>query len=149
SITNNVLLTNNLGVLTHFAVSLANGNQLLRVAPDRPLNPGAIYTNILLPALTDVSGNPWQNLGGAAVPSGAAPFSFTTARPLGTSPTNGTRVVAGQSVTVTAFYESGLGARLFRFQLNSGSPVQVSAGLTNTGAILVIPTNATQATISV
>ena len=149
SVTNQVRLTNNVGTPASFTVALANANRQLRVTLSHPLQPGAIYTNVLLPGLTDTATNAWRNTGGQPVPPEGIPFVFSTANILASNPTNGTRVIAGQAVTVVANYEAGLGAKFFRFQLNSNSPVQVPAGLASTGTTLTIPTNATDAVIRI
>ena len=149
SVTNRVSVTNDSATATPFMLSLANGNRQLRVNLARPLKPGATYTNILLPGITDLASNAWQNIGGIPVPGGGVAFVFTTANVLASSPTNGTRVIAGQSLTVTANYEAGFGAAFFRFQLNSDPPVQVASGVTNTIGLINIPTNATLGVISI
>ena len=149
TITNAVQATNSAGQSTPFTVSLANAGRELQLSFLVPLQPGVIYTNIVLPGLADLSGNLWRNLGGQAVPSQGASFAFSTATFLPTFPVNGTRVVAGQTISVSANYQSGLGAEFFRFQLNGGPPITVPAGTTNAIAALTIATNATQAVIAI
>ncbi|HKS37006.1 MAG TPA: Ig-like domain-containing protein, partial [Verrucomicrobiae bacterium] len=142
SLTNRIVVTNNAGVATPFAAVLANGNRQLRLTPGRPLRPGVTYTNLLLPGLTDASTNAWQNVGGEAVPAEGVAFVITTAAVFDSAPTNGTRVIAGQIIPVTANYEAGLGAGLFRFQFDTNAAVQVSAGSTSAVASIPIPATA-------
>jgi concanavalin A-like lectin/glucanase superfamily protein/Big-like domain-containing protein/thrombospondin type 3 repeat protein len=139
SLTNRIVVTNNAGVVTPFFATLANGNRQLRVTPGRPLRPGVTYTNLLLPGLTDTSTNAWQNIGGGTVPAEGVAFTFLTAAVFDSAPTNGTRVIAGQIIPVTANYEAGLGAALFRFQFDTNAAVQVSAGPTSAVASIPIP----------
>ena len=149
SVAGNVTVTNSIGQPTDFESQLANNNQRLLVSLHRPLLPGVVYTNILLPGLADPSGNRWRNLGDTIVPTGGAPFVFTTATILGVSPTNGSTLLAGQGVTATVGFEPGLGANFFRFQVSGGAPVQAAAGPTNVSALLFMPTSPTQAVISI
>ncbi|MEO7678364.1 MAG: Ig-like domain-containing protein, partial [Verrucomicrobiota bacterium] len=146
--TNNVSVTNNSGAPNPFTVALANANQQLRVVPARPLQPGAIYTNTLLPGLRDDSSNGWQTTSGS-VPATGVPFVFTTASILNVAPTNGSRFFQGQSITVSVNYESGLGATFFRFLQNGAQVAQVSAGTTNVTATFALPETGAQATISI
>src|SRR5262249_46531604 len=116
------------GVVAPGSVTLVNNNQRLVLSLTAPLAPGVTYTNTLLSTLTDTSGNLWRSLGGGGVPAAGVAFTFTTARIFPSNPVNGTRVVAGQNVSVTARYDPGLGAVAFRFQVNGQQPVQVAAG---------------------
>ena len=149
--TNNVVVTNSAGAATPFTVSLANGNRQLQVALQHPLAQNATYTNVLLPGLADGAGNRWMNSGGATVPQGGVAFTFATASILSTTPTNGTRFLAGQTVPVNVTFEPGLGAGFFRFQMNSNAPVQVAlpANTTNVTAQVLIPSNAPTAVLSI
>ena len=147
--TNSVLVTDGAGPMSSFSVTLGNANQRVLIALPGPLLPGMTYTNLLLPVLADTSSNQWQTIGGGPVPPEGIPFTFTTAAVMESTPTNGTRVIAGQTVTVTVNYEAGLGASFFRFQLNGGTPIQVAAGATNTSALIPISTNATQGIITI
>lgn len=147
--TNNVAVTNDAAVLTQFTVALANAGQQLRLTLARPLRPGTTYTNTLLPGLADTSSNGWQNVGGGAVTGEGVSFTLATANFLGVTPTNGATFLHGQTVAAAVNYESGIGAAFFRFLINGVPAAQVAAGATNTSALLVMPTNGTQAVIAI
>ncbi|HKS38859.1 MAG TPA: LamG-like jellyroll fold domain-containing protein, partial [Verrucomicrobiae bacterium] len=149
--TNSVMVTNNAAASPPFTVGLENGNQRLLVSLQRPLTPGATYTNTLLPGLADTSSNAWQNVGGVLVPLEGATFIFTTADILEVTPTNGTRIVPGQRLSAAVNFEPGLGASFFRFRMNSGSPVDVavSGSSSNAAALVPLEIDAVTATLSI
>ncbi|MCL4787023.1 MAG: carboxypeptidase regulatory-like domain-containing protein, partial [Verrucomicrobia bacterium] len=147
--TNGVLVTNSVGAVTPFTVFTTNDNQRVVVRLNRPLVPGAFYTNTLLSGIRDASSNAFVSADGTPIPTGGISSTFATAAILGVTPTNGTRVIAGQNVPVTVNYEAGLGAGFFRFQFDTNSPVQSTAGATSAAGSVVIPTNATSASIAI
>ena len=78
-ITNAVQVTNDVGKATPFTVSLGNGGRQLQIVLPGPLQPGATYSNTLLPGLADSSGNLWRNLNGQLVPPQGVSFVFSMA----------------------------------------------------------------------
>jgi len=147
--TNSVLVTNSAGAATPFIVFTTNNHQRLVVRLHRPLVPGTFYTNTLLPGLRDVSGNVLVNADESPIPADGLRSTFTTAAILGFTPTNGTRVIAGQNVPVSVQFEAGLGAGFFRFAFDTNPPVQAAAGATSAAAVVAIPTNAVSAALAI
>jgi hypothetical protein len=131
-----VAVTNNAGINTPFTISLANGNQRLLVKLPQPLRPGVTYTNTLLPGLTDTSSNRWHQAASGAVPAEGVAFTFTTADILAVTPTNDTPALLGRTIVSSVNYESGLGARFFRFLVN-GEPTDNRLGIATRGMLRV------------
>jgi hypothetical protein len=129
--------------LPAYSVALANNGRDLIVQPTARLLPGTVYSNLLSTNLADLAGNRAFTSNFVA--------RFTTASIVGVQPANNSSAAAGQTVRAELFFESGLGARLARFQLNSAAPVvvPVAADATNAFALLTISTNDTSAVIRI
>jgi hypothetical protein len=147
--TNSFAVTNSSAGAVPYSVSLANGNSRILLLPITPLEPATYYTNTILRSITDTSSNLWRNVDGSSVPAAGIAFVFKTAAVFDSTPTNGTHIFAGQTTTITANYEQGFGAALFRFALNGGAPIQVSAGPVSASVAITLPPNATQGVISI
>jgi len=140
SISNRFIVTNDAGSATPFTIALQNGDTVARVRySSLPLVPGATYTNIVLPGISDQQGNPWVDANGSPIPPEGQAFTFTTARILSVAPTNNTSVVAGQDVTVNIRFEAGLGANFLRASIGTNPSVQISLPGGGTNAVLVLP----------
>jgi hypothetical protein len=123
----------------------------IRLQPSLPLQPGTKYFSIISAGITDAAGNPLVDAAGKPIPSGGLSNAFTTAAILNILPTNNTPVLGGDFVTAKVEFETGLGARFFRFMVNSNSPVDlsVSPNSTNVSTDLLVPLDSTNLTVNI
>jgi hypothetical protein len=149
--TNTILFTNNAGLTVHYTVTQDSDRRRVLVWPELPLEPGVTYTNLILPGLTDTSGNPVVDADSQPLTADGLPVTFTTAALIEVSPVQDAWVVPGQRFPAEVIFERGFGAALFRFQLNTNAPQDTASSVaaTNALAILQLPQDATTATLTI
>ncbi|HYG35583.1 MAG TPA: Ig-like domain-containing protein, partial [Clostridia bacterium] len=147
--TNLFVLTNNTG--TPVGYSLQNFGTVVRLHFGSPLRPGTIYTNMLLPGITDRANNSFADAQGNPLPSGTN-LTLATAAIVSVSPTNGTPVQGGDILRVAVTFERELGANYFRFMLNDAQVTTVPVNnhsITNAAADFLIPLNTSNLVVTI
>ncbi|MCL4177942.1 MAG: Ig-like domain-containing protein [Verrucomicrobia bacterium] len=149
--TNTILFTNNAGLTVGYTVTQDSDRRRVLLWPELPLKPGVTYTNLILPGLTDTSGNPVVDADSQPLTADGLPVTFTTAALLEVSPVQDAWVVPGQRFPAEVIFERGFGAALFRFTLNTNAPQDTASSVaaTNALAILQLPQDATTATLTI
>lgn len=140
--TNLLVVSNSLAMATRIVPHVSSSGVGVDLAgPGLP--PGGVVTFRVLPGLADANGNAVLLADGSDFPPEGLVVSLRVASPAGWGLTNGTPVVAGQTIPVLLTHESAF-AR-WEVSLN-GTPAFTSRGATNgTTFFLTLATNATQA----
>ncbi len=142
---NNLTVTQG-GTIVPVTVFRENENRRVRVALGSVLKPGSACVLAVPAGLTDQAGNPWQDADGAVIPPAGRSLGFTTAT-LAVSPPASSRIVAGQTVTLQADYQEGIGATTWKFGFNNQTLTTMAAGSTTTSASVQLSADATEAVL--
>ncbi len=107
----------NIGFPDVFSITPGAANTVFTLRAASALTPGQVQSIRLMPGLTDVAGNPWQDSGGAAVDPAGKLVTFTTAAFAAAAPVANTRIIPGQTLAARAEFEAGLGADQIAFSV--------------------------------
>jgi Bacterial Ig-like domain/Carboxypeptidase regulatory-like domain len=149
-LTNFFQFTNSVG--TTNLVSTTYGSPLTQVLASvnpLPLQLGTTYGVTMLPGITDGSSNVVVDANGQSIPPEGITTVFTTATILSVTPSNATKVVAGQNVTVNIAVEEGFGAQYWEFTVNGTNKVSISNTSTNITRVVTMPTNSGVAQVNI
>ncbi len=135
----NYRLTNAAGSLFAITSSIHSATSIV-VRPVTPLPPGIQYGLSLSTNIADASSN---RLVGANAGAVTNIYHLTTAAITGLTPVAGTRVVQGQTIEATVLFESGIGAELWQFTINSNFFVTGAAVPGGRRASITVPSNTT------